>query len=561
MKQPRFLLFLTAAILLPGMISGCAVKRAEPGIKVAEAAEFSDQAKADYHYLRYLDMKDEDSRQALEDLKTTLSLSPSPGLYMELANFHWQLGDVEQARAAIDEALSKYPDDRKLYLSMANSFLFVDQFSEAAKYLQRYLEKHPEDEKIRMELASVLIEAEKYDQALDALKSAPEDQRTPEMLYYMARAYSGQNMNREAVSALKQALELNPEFLEALVELAYLYEVEKDYVNAEKTYAAILDLGQSGRDVWLRLIRLNLKLNNPDKAVSFYRQAPDGPEFALEVILEFVREGFYDHARQLLKPMTEQDPVPPEIRFYQAVIAYEGYKDAQKALEYLDQIPESFSSYPQALSFKAQLLLELQRNQEALDLAVKAQEKFPEFSDFYLVESLVYEVRGEKGKAKDTLERAAQKFPNDTEILYRLGIAYENLGDRAAAMEVMEQIIAVDPGHADALNFVGYSLAEEERDLERALDLVKSALEQKPGSGYIIDSLAWVYFKMGRVEDAWEQIRQAVSAVKDDSIIWEHYGDIAAARGDAQEARKAYDKSLELGAKNADEIRKKLESL
>ena len=113
-----------------------------------------------------------------------------------------------------------------------------------------------------------------------------------------------------------------------------------------------------------------------------------------------------------------------------------------------------------------------------------------------------------------------------------------------------------------ALNYVGYTLAEENRDLERAVKLLVRADELSPNQSYIVDSLAWALFKSGRQEEALKEIRRAVKLGDQvDSSIWEHYGDIALRSGLKDEARKAYQKALDLKPANAEALRQRLSTL
>ena len=82
-----------------------------------------------------------------------------------------------------------------------------------------------------------------------------------------------------------------------------------------------------------------------------------------------------------------------------------------------------------------------------------------------------------------------------------------------------------------------------------------------PDSGYILDSLAWVYFRMGEYDKAWENIQKALNltGTQIDPSMWEHYGDIAYALTKMPEARKGWEKSLQI--KESEAVRKKLEGL
>jgi tetratricopeptide (TPR) repeat protein len=140
-------------------------------------------------------------------------------------------------------------------------------------------------------------------------------------------------------------------------------------------------------------------------------------------------------------------------------------------------------------------------------------------------------------------------------------MVYEALGRRPEGLALMETVIRAHPDHANALNYVGYTLAEENRELDRALVLVTKASALDPENGYILDSVAWVHFKKNDLAKAWEYIRYAVDVVEKDPTIWEHYGDIAAALGKVKEARKGYNFSLKFQSPQADEVREKLKQL
>lgn len=173
----------------------------------------------------------------------------------------------------------------------------------------------------------------------------------------------------------------------------------------------------------------------------------------------------------------------------------------------------------------------------------------------------MHEHDGEYQEALDLMLKAAATWPDNTTILYRLGMVYDRMDHRDQAMLVMDKIISKDPEHGDALNYLGYSLAELDRDLERAELLIVGALKVKPDNGYFVDSLAWVYFKQGKNRQAWQEIKRAVRLVDSDPVIWEHYGDIARALNLLTEARRGYEKALELEGDNAEEVRTKLNAL
>jgi tetratricopeptide (TPR) repeat protein len=138
-------------------------------------------------------------------------------------------------------------------------------------------------------------------------------------------------------------------------------------------------------------------------------------------------------------------------------------------------------------------------------------------------------------------------------------VVLDKLGERQGSVNQMEKVIALDPKDATALNYLGYTLAEMGIRLEEAEELIKRALELKPEDGYITDSLGWVYFKMGRHNDALEWIQKALERLPEDPQITEHLGDTYMALGRWREAQEAYERALQLGHENPNKLEPKLE--
>lgn len=534
-------------------LAGCAGLQAPaPEAAPVERTPLSRDAEISYSYLTFEDARQngrvEEAARALERL---LALAPSPRIYLEGANFLWREGRMAEARELLKKGLASFPDHRDLYLTLATTYYAEKRYLDAVVTLQDYLGRHPDDHAARQESAAILIEAKQYAEALDVLSPIPKDSLNSILLYYMAKANAGLGKGRQARDLLRNAVREDPSFMEAWVELAYLYEMDGDYVQAEKTYARILEMGETSDEVWLRLITLNLKLNNPDKALELYRRGPADPDFALEAASRFLDEKFYDQAAKILDPLSQGNNPPQRIWFHLAVLAFEGRGDADKALACLENIHKDNPYYEQAFRFRIHLLSQTGKREAALALVEEGKRRAPDKSLFWLLEAQVDEQAKDFAASRRVLEAAAGKWPKDTDILYALGMVLDKLHETDAGIEVMERIIAINPDHADALNYVGYSLADRKRDMDRALVLIRKALELKPDSGYIVDSLAWAYYRMGKLDKAWEEIQRATLLNDEDSTIWEHYGDVALALGLKDKAREGFRRSLKLAPDNA----------
>jgi tetratricopeptide (TPR) repeat protein len=151
---------------------------------------------------------------------------------------------------------------------------------------------------------------------------------------------------------------------------------------------------------------------------------------------------------------------------------------------------------------------------------------------------------GKPDRAVSVLTQAVGRRPRDEGLLFALGQAQERAGEQAAAVAQMRALIAQNPDHAEALNFVGYSYAERGERLDEAERLVSRALELRPESGYFLDSLGWVAFRKGEVARAVGLLEEADRISGPEPTILEHLGDAYLAAGRQADAALAWERAL-----------------
>jgi tetratricopeptide (TPR) repeat protein len=553
--------FLFVLALLPCLISNsCSPKN--PGLPGVSAKELSARAAADYYFLVYQDLlRAGDRDQAAAVLGALAKINPSPQVLLDLANMQWGLNQRDTAIDILKDAVRRYPEEKQIAFYLASAYQMQRRRDEAVAVVGAYLSKNPDDLAAHQEMASLLIDAGQFREALTSLDKIESMEPSPTVSFFKAKAHAGLGDRKAAMADLEKVLAADRTMVAAWAELGFLQEQEKDYRGALESYTAILGLGEEGPEVWARLVKLNLKLKNPAKAVALMDKAPKDSGFVLEMLSAFIAEGNAAEAGRLLDRMEKGAAPAPDILFYRAVVAYEGEKKPEKAIAYLAKVPESHPHYDKSLSFRVQLLLETDKPAQALELARQAAARYEDKKEFRLLLAVALEKNGDAPGAAATLTEASEKWADDTEILYRLGVILERQHRTSESVRVMEQIIALDPEHADALNFVGYTLADDGRDLPRALELIEKAVAVEPDNPYFLDSLAWVHHRMGQNDRAWEIIRQVVSHPVTDPVIWEHYGDIAAALGKKNEAAEGYKKALSGTPGNADDIRRRKDAL
>ncbi len=165
---------------------------------------------------------------------------------------------------------------------------------------------------------------------------------------------------------------------------------------------------------------------------------------------------------------------------------------------------------------------------------------------YYVLLAGLYVNSKETGAANEILTKGIELYPDNVSLLFAYGLLLEQEKKQDEAIASMEKVVALQPDHVEALNYLGYTWAENNVHLEKALEYIRKALSLKPDNGFILDSLGWVYFRMGELEKARVEMEHAIALESGDPNIYEHLGDIYLASGQKEKARNAWRKAKEL---------------
>ncbi|MFD1509813.1 tetratricopeptide repeat protein [Lacimonas salitolerans] len=150
--------------------------------------------------------------------------------------------------------------------------------------------------------------------------------------------------------------------------------------------------------------------------------------------------------------------------------------------------------------------------------------------------------------ASDAYTRALDLFgdpgPEQWFIFYARAISYERQDMWPEAEADFRKALELSPEQPQVLNYLGYSLVEQQRKLDEALDMIERAVAARPDSGYIVDSLGWVLYRLGRYEEAVGQMERAAELMPTDSVVNDHLGDVYWAVGRTLEARFQWRRAL-----------------
>jgi len=224
-------------------------------------------------------------------------------------------------------------------------------------------------------------------------------------------------------------------------------------------------LDEKSADTLIMLGGIAEKLEQPQRAIAFYQQVPEDSPMRriseLQLGITLSDTGKIDEAKSHLKELIQSDPA--DIR--------------------------SYIAYGSVLS-------------EAKDYK---------------------EMAANYDKAVDVIGSVPRQ--SDWSVFFQRGIAYERLKEWPKAEPNFRKALELNPEQAQVLNYLGYSLVDMNLNLDEGLKMIQAAVDARPDDGYIVDSLGWAYYRLGRFDDAVTELEKAIQLRAGDATINDHLGD------------------------------------
>ncbi len=302
----------------------------------------------------------------------------------------------------------------------------------------------------------------------------------------------------------------------------------------------------------LAQVRIQQKRYAEARAIfeDLWQKDPGNREFQFGIAMLSIQMKDWARAEALFEELRRADYGEDGIvEFYLAQIAEETGR-YELALERLRAVPEGDRGWVAKLRVAA-VLGKLGRVDEArrylADLpAVTVQQRV----QVRQAEGQLLRDAGENAAAFALLTKALEAHPDDPDLLYDLAMAAEKLDRLDVAEAKLTRLIELKPLNAHALNALGYTLVDRTPRLAEGLALIERALALVPDDPYILDSLGWAQFRMGKLDEAEKSLRRAMEERPDPEIA-AHLGEVLWAKGERDRARDVWQSQLKSAPDNA----------
>ncbi len=449
--------------------------------------------------------------------------------FFQLSQLYLNQGKNAQAIEAAKRAFELDPDSTVNARSLMNILRLSSSSEEELSTYSRLI-KRTGSPLLQVGYGASLLRVGRYTEAIAKLREyLKSDPKNADAIYYLASAQRRAGQRNEAIETLRQAI-ATVDFSarqRLSIEVGETYEEMGRTADAVANYEGVLNdlankpkLDQKSSEVFVDLVG---KL-----ARAYNRQGEKKKAQAL-----------IGRAKQVLG---ETSPAAD-------ILMIESLREDGQYREALEAVRSAQGKMANNKSLRlneALILAELKNYSESLTLLQgMLDDKAADNGDILTIISNIQVQTGQLKEAETTIRKALAANPNDSDLAVQLGSILDRSGQKEEAEKILRSLIQREPDNAAALNNLGYFLAERGAHYHEALPFIEKAVSIEPMNGSFLDSLGWVQYKLGKLQEARGQLEKAATMTRRNPAVFEHLGDVLRDLGRIQEARKNWESALE----------------
>lgn len=455
----------------------------------------------------------------------------------------------DEAEEAIGLWAALEPDSMHAHQAAVALFVATGELDKVRVHAERLLVLEPETtDKAFMQLNKLLSNHADKNAVLKLIQqlAAPYPD-LPEAHFAVSQAAWVDKQPKLAAQAMQQALELRPAWEVAAVHQGrILQNLGKD--KATSFYEQYLGQFPQANDVRIAYIRMLMDEQEFDQGREQFQKLeqanPSNPDIALAIGILSAELEDLDNAEKYFTRAIQLGIEDKNAVYFNLGRVYElSQRDAEamqayQQVEYGERYIPAHVRYAFLLS-KQQGIAPARKYLQAIPVTDARQR-----NQLLMSEAQLLREHDDFQGAYDLLDAYLQKHPDRVELLYDRALAADKIGKQDVLERDLRKLIQLKPDNAHAYNALGYSLAERGEQLPEALVLIKKAVELSPDDPYILDSLGWVYYRMGDPKKGIKYVKLAFDTRSDPEIA-AHYGELLWISGARQDAEKIWQIALE----------------
>lgn len=484
-----------------------------------------------------------DFQLAIYYFKAALQLT-SDDLFIQrkLAYDLIRTGELSASKEYLENIYAKTsPKDEVVGQLLATVYSSMDLKHKAISLYKELLVANPHAEESCLYLSRMYVAEKKYDEVNKLIaKCNSGEQKYPSLVFFQGKVAYEKKDKVLAKKYFEEAMRIDATYSQAALAIGALYEEAGKFNEALKFYKSYVSEEDTYYDTQIinRIIIISTNQNKTKDVIAYSERllANDAADLNVRVKLGLLYsdEKRYDEAIDLFKGIVNEVPDSDKIRYYLGAL----YQQTQKFHEAIAQYNIIKSDSPlygdagiqigQMLSFLSSdssgKIIPTEEVKFSIFIQERAKE-IPELSvEFNMIQATFYEEAHEFDKAIKALDSVKNHKNYSDQHRYYHASMLERVGKVDEARTMIKAILAKDENNPHALNFLGYSYLDRNENMDEAFRLISKAVELRPEDGYIRDSIAWYYYKVGKYEEALKEATKAYKLVSSDPTITKHLG-------------------------------------
>ena len=513
---------------------------------------------------------------------------------------------MEVLRLAIEqyESIVKIePDSLENHLLLGRLYLLNKDLDKAEAEFKASVKLDPNSEEAVTNLAYVYSEMGDTKRAAEVLSAVPDGARSAKIYSALGYTYEQQKDYKQAINAYRRAVDLDHDNLEALRGLAQNLLNDNQPDAALQQFIALAEADPQDPQAALRIAEIYRHMGKLDLAMQNLKKAgtlvQDSVEIPYNEALILEAQGKYDDAAEVLqkllgrtartdanysagersnralflerlgniyraegRPLLAMETFRKIIelggdegsRGYQEII--DAYRERKQWADAAKTVEEAVKKFPKDRPLNLMLATQLAddgKTDEAIKVAKSLLAGGGDDRESLLGISQIYARLKRWKEAEDSLnqaEKLATRPEEKSYVQFLQGSLFERQKKIDQAEQKFREVLQQEPNSAMTLNYLGYMLADHNMHLEEALAMIKKALVYEPQNGAYLDSLGWVYFKLGNFDLAEENLRRASDKNPNDATIQDHLGELYAKTGRLKLAASHWERALDEWSKS-----------
>ncbi|SED76395.1 Flp pilus assembly protein TadD, contains TPR repeats [Pseudomonas proteolytica] len=421
-------------------------------------------------------------------------------------------GRYDDSMVYMEKVLQGKGDTHFDFLALSAADTDQDTRDGLMKSFDRLLQKHPSNGQLVFGKALLLQQDDEPQAALKLLEQNPPEEGEIAPLLLRARLLQSLNRGKEALPLLQKSIKKYPDDKRLRLTYARML-VEQDRMEDAKVEFA-----------------------------SLVQQYPDDDELRYSLALVCLEAKAWEEAKGYLEELIARESHVDSAHLNLGRIAEER-DDPQGALIEYAQVGPGNDYLPAQLR-QADILMNNGRTDEAEKRLAAARDAEPDYAiQLYLIQAETLSANNQGERAWKILAQALLQYPDDLNLLYTRAMQAEKRNDLAQMEKDLRLIIKRDPDNAMALNALGYTLSDRTTRYAEAKVLIEQAHQLNPEDPAVLDSLGWVNYRLGNLDEAERLLRQALERFPDQEVA-AHLGEVLWAKGNQREARQIWAKFL-----------------